>query len=296
MLIAGITVLTFVVSESPALEPPEGLIRVIKIGDLATAQKMLENAKGIDLNAPIDEFSRTLLHLAAGPYGNHPDSPAVCRALIEAGADKNAYAVDGMTPLSEAVRFSNYAVAEYLISAGVKLTHAGLAGRDSIFFAVKNNRVEFVRLLIKAGVDLNGWSAGAALTEAARKGYIPIMQELLSAGANVNSESPLGLTALHFWSDEGNHDIEALRLLIAGGANVNAQDRNGYTPLIIAIIPHKDIPKDRRMVVMKTFIAAGADLSIKNKWGDSAMDLGLKSKYPDVKKFFYSIVAQAGKK
>ena len=54
---------------------------------------------------------------------------------------------------------------------------------------------------------------------------------------------------------------------------------------MLAITPHIDIPENNNVEVMKTFTAAGVNLPLKNKWDDSATDLGLKSKYPDVKKF-----------
>jgi len=61
-------------------------------------------------------------------------------------------------------------------------------------------------------------------------------------------------------------------------------------------IPHQDIQVDERIEAIKTLIAAIAGPSINYRWGDSAMDLGLKSKYPDVKKTCNSMGAQTGNK
>jgi len=78
------------------------------------------------------------------------------------------------------------------------------------------------------------------------KGYFPIhniamrtivkddkLQELLDLGADVESRTELGRTALHCACSFGNRHL--VELLISNGANVNATDNEGYTPIFLAV-------------------------------------------------------------
>ena len=62
----------------------------------------------------------------------------------------------------------------------------------------------------------------------------------------------------------GNH-IEIMRLLAEAGANVNQKNNAGQTLLAQAVI-------SRDMVKVRILIEYGADVSIKDKWGSSALD------------------------
>ena len=60
------------------------------------------------------------------------------------------------------------------------------------------------------------------LWEASRSGDAVLIGRLLGQGAEVNSTTRYGVTALHFASDKGH--LEAVRLLLSRGAEVNASD------------------------------------------------------------------------
>jgi ankyrin repeat protein len=80
-----------------------------------------------------------------------------------------------------------------------------------------------IALMIKREIDL---------LEAAAKGDITLVKELLDKGAYVNVRDPEGRTPLTeaVWISNG----ELVRLLLERGANPNARKNDGASPLSIA--------------------------------------------------------------
>jgi hypothetical protein len=66
-----------------------------------------------------------------------------------------------------------------------------------------------------------------ALIYAANKGHIKIVELLLNAGADVNSQTDIGSTALIGAASDGH--IETVQLLINAGANPDLYDIYGDT-------------------------------------------------------------------
>jgi ankyrin repeat protein len=156
-------------------------------------------------------LAATLIGLAAGSAGAaqpslvdavQHQSTTQALALIEHGADVNAAAADGTSPLMWATYSGDYPLVVALLKAHAKV--------DTV----------------------NAYGANAML-QAAQFGDPRIIEALLKAGANVDSPNPDGETALMRVARTGN--VEAGKLLLKHGANVNARENfRGQTALIWA--------------------------------------------------------------
>ena len=96
-------------------------------------------------------------------------------------------------------------------------------------------------------------AAISPLVDAASRGDIQTVQQMLRAGADVSAAQGDGMTALHWAADRG--DTELAEMLIFAGANLEAGTRIGhYTALHIAT-------RRGRIGVANALISAGADVT-----------------------------------
>ena len=98
---------------------------------------------------------------------------------------------------------------------------------------------------------------GGALIEAARKGDLKQVQELLDEGVNINSSDKEGQTALMNAARKGMSEV--VTMLLEEGIEVNAKDNMGRTALNWAAgLGH--------MEVARTLLQKGADINNKGGW------------------------------
>ena len=71
-----------------------------------------------------------------------------------------------------------------------------------------------------------------ALLQAVMNGHIPIVQLLISYGADVNDHDEQGFTPLHECANNG--DPEMTQFLLDNGARLDVRDDRGMTPLQLA--------------------------------------------------------------
>jgi len=114
--------------------------------------------------------------------------------------------------------------------------------------------------------------ASAELREAAMHGSLDVVKNL-APKADVHAvETASGRSALHkaaFWGHDGTIAFLAKEC----GANVNVQDFNGDTPLHDAArFGGKDTPHE---LCVKQLVSFGADLSLKNKKGQTALEVAV---------------------
>jgi len=189
----------------------------------------------------------TPLHMAAA-YGIEP----LVSRLVDEGADPNTFDAHEYTPLLEACHRGFAQIASTLVSGRANLTHTpsmAAAGQSSFSRAPPQ----------------------AALAEAARSGFNPIVQMLVNAGAPKDQCNSLGWTALHeacFYNR-----IEVVKILMINGANAGIRTKSGALPYHFAGLSMirnmlKDmggpdaVPEDEDMIdmakVMKELTVSGA--------------------------------------
>jgi uncharacterized protein len=134
--------------------------------------------------------------------------------------------------------------------------------------AIRNSDVATAINRIRANADVNRLMPEGLtpLMIAAGLGQPQIVEILLAAGAEVLTVEPrVGATALHKAVLSGSADVSAL--LLNHGAFIDQQSPIlGHTALMDAVIyAHRD--------VVALLLTRGARTSIRNHWGESALDL-----------------------
>ncbi len=107
--------------------------------------------------------------------------------------------------------------------------------RAALHIAAQGGHVDFVQLLLDAGVDVNAEDEeeGIPLVVAARGGFCAVLDLLLSAGAAIDAADADRCTALAAAAGKGH--LNAVSLLLDRGAAVNGSDTGPRrTPLMAA--------------------------------------------------------------
>jgi len=204
------------------------------------------------------DLDRALIGTIDGTYG---DNPALVRTFIKKGANINVKDVNGSPAFLCALYKKKPKVALELIKAGADTR--GYCGNEALLEAAKHGYLQIVQALIKAGANVNakdGTTRGN--TALGLTTNLLIAQILIKAGANINAKDEYGTTALMWAAGHGNHQI--VQTLIKAGANVNAKDDDGKTTLMYAA--------ENGHSAVQALIKAGADVNAKDKYGKTVLE------------------------
>jgi len=118
--------------------------------------------------------------------------------------------------------------------------------------------------LIIAGTTHAAWfqSTNKNLIDPVKEGRLEAVQEMLEAGADVDTRDEHGSTAL-MWAAVYGH-LEIAEVLLDKGADVNSQDESGSTPLLLAT-------KARRPEIVRLLLEKGAKANTPNIHGWTAL-------------------------
>ena len=151
---------------------------------------------------------------------------------------------------------------ESLVSAGQDLNITDPEGETPLMYAAENGQTAAVSWLLTNGANLNAVSKNdeTALDRAIVAGQASVVKVLVNGGADIRRDSPVIEALLH-----KNSDIA--ELLLDLGADPNAEDVYGDTALIYAA--RNNLP----LKFVKALIAAGGNVSHRNKQGKTARDV-----------------------
>jgi len=232
--------------------------------------------KGAEVNAK-DQVGETPLYSAI-----RRQDLDMTKLLISKGADLNIKNNDGYTPLFRAAFIGGKDVLDLILSKGdypdtihlaackedldrVKTLIEGgtdVNTRDEfgctpLHWAVAANSREVTDYLLDKWADLNA-EDGRGLTPFMIASDVPMLERLISKGADIQSKDRSGLTKLHMVCISGNKD--AAEFLINNGAEINVRANNGATPLFNAAVSgHADI--------VELLINKGADINMPSQVG-----------------------------
>ena len=216
----------------------------------------------IDAGADIDTNNggHSPLHCAS-------DSGAleVVKMLVEAGAGVRLTDFHGRTCLILAARSGSTETVRYLVGLPeVDVNHCDSSDETALLCAAKNGHTAVVQVLIDAGADIDTNNGGhSPLQSVSISGALEVVKTLVRAGAGVNVTDEVGGTCLIYAAYHGH--TETVRYLVGlPEVDVNHCDSSDETALHCAVQSgHPD--------VVQVFIDTGADIDTRNEDGHSPL-------------------------
>ena len=196
---------------------------------------------------------------------------------IEKGADVNKQNKLGYTALMHASKWGNEDIIKLLLKAGADVNTRALKDIETIkptdLVKIKRHRNKNKRYGIE---EYTFYKEITAIMIASDYGHAGVVTLLLEEGAYVNVQTNRGYTALLFASRNGH--IETIKLLIEAGASVNTQAANcGETALMFA-------SEKGHIETVKLLLNIGADRSVKNCWEYDALMLAARADHIEIVK------------
>lgn len=263
------------------------LMRAAGLGNNQAIKILLE--KGADIQAK-DKNGNTALTWAVLEH----DFPKTIKLLLQHGAKVDEKNHDGITPLMWAAALGLKKSVKLLLEQKADPNLLDNKGRSAFAWAVRNGHTDIAYLLLDSGnkgrrkhvtyipemlyfnlpekFEYHGkklelekainYMGDTPLLLAITTDNLPLVKEIIRAGANVNTADPDGVTPL-MWASI-YQSLEITKLLLQAGADVNLQSPRGNSALMLAAsFNNKEIVEE--------LLKHKADVNLKNKFGETAL-------------------------
>ena len=181
---------------------------------------------------------QTSLHLSA-IHGHN----AIAEYLLSNGADTSVQDSQGSTPLHEAIRYGNLDIAKLLLKNGANVNAKDKIGKTPIMIVPPQKKIEETyKLLISYKADLTqkDMYGDTVLHTASMLKINPELMALFTKnGADVNARNKEGVTPLQIAIQK--KEAQTIKLLTTNGANIHSVNKNKETPLTLALNSDNDI-------------------------------------------------------
>jgi ankyrin repeat protein len=262
-------------------------------GHFNIVKYLVEN--GADINAQGYE-NMTPLHIAS-----HQGYTDIAQCLMNYGADVNVKDEYDWTSLHWATKQGHLYIMKQLIDNWADIDIQNVDGNTALHIVATLNGIDMAKLLIDEGADTNikNNDGDTALHCATRKGCYTIFGHLMQKKSCINIQNNRGDTVLHVMCNIepdfffmpiviDTVDLGALK----NNPHINIQNNNGDTALHIAC-GRKGIC---RMYIIKEFIHNGADTNLRNKHGQTPLNIARLNNNQKVLKFLCTHGADIHKK
>jgi hypothetical protein len=159
---------------------------------------------------------------------------AVIDKVLSEGGDVNMTL--GRTALHVAAEHGNLEIVDLLLDHGADVNLQDVHGRVPMFIALSQRHEEVARRLAEAGTNprVRTVDGSTLLIEAARIDDLDLVRWALKHGVEVNAVRPKKRFATALMMAAGDGNLEMVRLLLASGADPSIGNRDGLTALDLA--------------------------------------------------------------
>lgn len=201
----------------------ESAIAAIRVGDLATLQRLLATTPELATLRLPRHGGRTLLHVATDWPGHFPNVVESITLLASAGADPNSPSIGAHseTPLHWAASSNDVAAIDALLDVGADIDAKGavIAGGTPLADATAFGQWDAARRLVERGASVN-------LFDAAALGLVSEVERLLET----EFTTPERITS-SFWGACHGGQVSTAAVLLEHGADIDWIGYDGLSPL-----------------------------------------------------------------
>jgi ankyrin repeat protein len=172
-----------------------------------------------------------------------------------------------------AVKRDDAAVVQSLLRRGFDPNTLDPKGQTGLYLALSEPSLKVAQVLADfpaTKVELRNAADESPLMMAALKGHLDMARRLIARDADVNKT---GWAPLHYAATNGH--LEVMQLLLDNHAYIDAESPNRTTPLMMAAMYGTP-------AAVKLLLDAGADASLRNVQGLSAIDFAQRAGRKDV--------------
>ncbi|HVZ19646.1 MAG TPA: ankyrin repeat domain-containing protein [Vicinamibacterales bacterium] len=243
------------------------LMYAARQGSLEAARTLAELGANLNATDP-DGMSAIVIAIINAHYG-------VAKMLAEKGADPNVADASGMAAVYAAVDMHTMDPLTNRPSPRGNTSHAAVDLVATLLAHGANANAGLKAPLLPRQHNFGDAALGAGATplmRAARSGDVEMLNVLLDHGADVNRAMSSRMTALLFASTANRrkspHDaLAAAKICVEHGADVNAQNAAGESALHLAVSTSDDL--------VRYLAEHGARLDVKDRQGRTPLDIAL---------------------
>ncbi len=245
-------------------------------------QKLI--SKNADVNAKNFHGETPLYYCASRQNLN------IMQLLIKENADVNAKNSNGDAPIHAAAEVGTIECLKCLVENGANVNEENNSKARPLHFI--GNKMNFsseveecIKFLIEKGAEINSNDKenNTPLHDAAKSFIADEAKEkcckfLINSGANLSAKNDDGDTPLHLAAND--HSIATLQYLLEAGAKVivNEENNDKQTPLHCYVeSTHSNLSEEKIKKIFEILMESGADLSIKDRDGNTPLHLAAQS-------------------